>query len=126
MDADRADRTAPRTALEEVLVEAWADVLGVGEVGVHDDFFELGGDSLTATRIIGRLRQVFEGGDVTLRTLFTTSTVAAMAAALTAGETVPGRLERIAQLHLEVARLSPDEVEAELARQRDSEGGARR
>ena len=45
----------PRTDLERVVVELWEDMLGFAPIGVHDSFFELGGDSLTATRLIARL-----------------------------------------------------------------------
>ena len=44
----------PRTPLEELLATIWADVLGLDRVGVHDDFLELGGDSLRATRMRAR------------------------------------------------------------------------
>ena len=45
-------RVAPRTPLEKVLAELWAEVLGLQQVGIHDDFFLLGGDSLSATLLL--------------------------------------------------------------------------
>jgi amino acid adenylation domain-containing protein len=44
----------PRTAVEHQLAEIWQDILGIGQIGVHDDFFDLGGDSLMALRCITR------------------------------------------------------------------------
>ncbi|WP_042368094.1 non-ribosomal peptide synthase/polyketide synthase [Streptacidiphilus neutrinimicus] len=76
-----ADRTAPRTAAERLVARAWADVLAVDEVGVGDDFFALGGDSILAVRVTSRLRAAF-GADVSPRLLFTHPTVAALAVAL--------------------------------------------
>ncbi|WP_328952935.1 non-ribosomal peptide synthetase [Kitasatospora purpeofusca] len=51
----RRDRIAPRTDAELLAAEVWEAVLGVAEVGAHDDFFALGGHSLAATRVAGRL-----------------------------------------------------------------------
>lgn len=73
--------TAPRTATEEILAGIWSDVLGVERVGVHDDFFELGGHSLLATQIMSRLRSTFHV-ELSLRTVFESTSVAALAAAV--------------------------------------------
>jgi acyl carrier protein len=52
-----AEHVEPRTETERVLAAIWTDLLPVERVGVHDDFFDLGGHSLTATRILSRLRK---------------------------------------------------------------------
>ncbi|WP_301184473.1 non-ribosomal peptide synthetase [Streptomyces sp. NL15-2K] len=72
--------TAPRTGLEQTLANAWAQVLGLPEVGVHDNFFTLGGDSLLAIRAVARCRRA--GVQLTVRQLLSEQTVAALAAAL--------------------------------------------
>jgi acyl-CoA synthetase (AMP-forming)/AMP-acid ligase II len=46
---------APRTPLEKALAGRWAEILQVEQVGIHDDFFALGGDSLLATRVLGHV-----------------------------------------------------------------------
>ncbi|OKH92133.1 non-ribosomal peptide synthetase [Streptomyces uncialis] len=71
-------RTAPANRVEEVLCELYREVLGVSEVGTDDDFFDLGGDSLLAMRLIGRVRRRL-GGAPTIRDLFLTPTVAGFA-----------------------------------------------
>ena len=49
------DFVAPRTEMERTLAEIWCDVLGVKQVGVHDNFFDVGGHSLLAVRVVTRL-----------------------------------------------------------------------
>jgi thioesterase domain-containing protein/aryl carrier-like protein len=70
--------TAPRTALEWQLRDAWREVLARDDVGVDDDFFALGGHSLLAMRLLGRLRRL-QGQDLPLATVFAHPTVARMA-----------------------------------------------
>ncbi len=68
----------PRNAEEEILVDIWSDVLERDDVGVYDDFFELGGQSLLATMVAARVRAVFQL-ELPLRRLFEEPTIAAIA-----------------------------------------------
>ncbi|HEX9316331.1 MAG TPA: condensation domain-containing protein, partial [Actinomycetota bacterium] len=79
--ATHARYVAPRTEAEAVVAAIWAEVLGVERVGVEDNFFELGGDSILSIRVISRLRAAF-AVEISPRALFTTPTVAGLAAAL--------------------------------------------
>ncbi|WP_167532717.1 amino acid adenylation domain-containing protein [Streptomyces alboniger] len=67
----------PRDKREETLCRIFADILGLPEVGIDDGFFDLGGHSLMATRLISLVRVTF-GVDLAIRDLFTTQTVAGL------------------------------------------------
>ncbi|HEU5132645.1 MAG TPA: non-ribosomal peptide synthetase, partial [Pyrinomonadaceae bacterium] len=74
---------APRDAVEELIAGIWAEVLELERVSVNDDFFALGGHSLTATQVMARLFDVFQV-DLGLRSLFETPTVAGLAQSVNA------------------------------------------
>jgi thioesterase domain-containing protein/aryl carrier-like protein len=72
---------APRSTLERELAGIWQDLLGVAEVGIHDDFFELGGQSLIAVRMFHRIGKKY-GVELPLATLFEAPTIARCASLL--------------------------------------------
>lgn len=65
----------PRNDVEQMLIDIWQEVLGVTPIGVHDGFLEVGGDSLKATQVISRIRQMLNA-DLSFETLFEKPTVA--------------------------------------------------
>jgi acyl carrier protein len=69
---------APRTSVEQTIAKIWAEVLYWDEVGIHDNFFDLGGHSLGASRVISRVIQTFQQ-ELPLNALFDSPTVAGMA-----------------------------------------------
>ncbi len=75
---DEESFVAPRTPLEETLAAIWSQVLGVGRVGVRDNFFSLGGDSILSIQIIARANQ--SGVRLTPAQLFANQTIAELAA----------------------------------------------
>jgi amino acid adenylation domain-containing protein len=84
--ADSQALSAPRTAAESRLTEIMAEVLGLpAPARVSDSFFALGGHSLTATRLMARIRDAFDV-DLPIRALFADPTVAGLAAALAAAD----------------------------------------
>ena len=68
----------PRSDIEKLLTEIWAEVLAVDRVGIHDNFFDLGGDSLAASRVLSRVLQSFKL-QLPVKALFDAPTVARMA-----------------------------------------------
>lgn len=73
-----ADYTAPRTDLEKTLVAIWEQVLQAGNIGIYDNFFQLGGQSIRATQIISRIRQELQL-EITLKDIFTCQNIALLA-----------------------------------------------
>jgi hypothetical protein len=72
---------APRSSTEEDLAKIWADVLHLDRVGIHDNFFDLGGHSLVATKVMSRVQKVFNL-KLPLRILFEAPTVAEFSLAI--------------------------------------------
>lgn len=74
----RAEYVAPKTPAETGLAEIWKEVLEVERVGLRDNFFALGGDSLTAARVVVRINRTFRV-DVPLEAVFRDPSLEAMA-----------------------------------------------
>ncbi|MEW2071350.1 amino acid adenylation domain-containing protein [Streptomyces sp. NPDC007346] len=84
----RAGQRAPEGPAEQALARLFEEILSTGPVGADDSFFDLGGDSLLAARLIGRLGSLF-AAETTLRDIFADPTVAGLAQRLTAVEHKP-------------------------------------
>ncbi|TSE01423.1 amino acid adenylation domain-containing protein [Skermania sp. ID1734] len=102
---------APDSALERALIDIIGGVLGV-EVGVEDDFFALGGDSVMATAVVARIREWLDAPNAVVADLFTARTVRALAPRLDSADAVAGRLEQVAQVYLEVSAMDESELAA--------------
>ncbi|MFD1146968.1 amino acid adenylation domain-containing protein [Saccharothrix hoggarensis] len=98
-----ADYVAPSTPVEVVLAEVWRDVLGLAEIGVHDDFFRIGGSSLSTVKVAATARA--KGVPVSVRDLVERPTIAQLAA----------------QVHRAARGDAPAEVRSEV-RLRDGDG----
>ncbi|AYF77083.1 amino acid adenylation domain-containing protein [Nocardia yunnanensis] len=99
---------APSTPIEEIVAGVFADLLGTERVGADDDFFELGGNSLIATRAVSRINEALEAG-VSVRELFETATVSGLAARIVPGTAAGSRpalvaAERPARVPLSLAQ----------------------
>ena len=79
----KGEYVAPRTVVEEVVADIWANLLGLPRVSLHDNFFELGGHSLIATQVMVRVQKT-TGVELPLRALFESPTVAKLAAQIDA------------------------------------------
>jgi len=84
---------APRTATEKTLVEIWTQVLNVTQIGVNDNFFQLGGTSLMAMQLLSYIYDSFQV-ELTLKELFDTA------------PTISGLAESIEQRQIEEASMT--------------------
>ena len=90
---------APRDAFEQSLCEAWAAVLGLDKVGIHDNFFDLGGHSVLAVQLWLRVQQILPGKQLPLSALLEAPTVELLATQLRNASADPYRL---------LVRMRPD------------------
>ena len=104
---------APRNKLEESLAQVWRDLLGVGQVGIHDSFLDLGGDSLLAARLAARMRDTL-GVKLPVRLFFERPTVAELAEVIAElrRDTLDDEMRELSQ----VEELSEHELELEIQR----------
>ena len=111
--APEADRVAPRDPLEAALATVWATALGLASIGIDDNFFALGGDSIRSVRVLALAHE--RGIDLTIEKLFQHLTVRELAAALggPAAAVPEGRSAPapFALVHAEDRRHLPAEVE---------------
>jgi amino acid adenylation domain-containing protein len=103
---------APRSSLERLLADIWMEVLSVDKVGIHDDFFEVGGQSILATQFISRVQQVVPG-KVPLQAIFETPTIAGLADFITRSQPEQDEDQKVAlaELFAEIQELSEEEVQ---------------
>lgn len=99
---------SPRTPLETQVAAIWGAVLGLDAVGIHDNFLEVGGNSLTALQIIAQVLSRFRVS-VPIQQLFTTSTIADMALLITQHQAAQADDCAIQQLLDEIEALSEEE-----------------
>ncbi len=104
----KATFVAPRSATEQTVADLWQELLGVERIGVFDNFFSLGGNSLVASRLLYRLHDVFEV-EVPLSRLFEATTVASLASLVEE------------QIVKQLGAMSEDEAAAALAGERAGE-----
>ena len=100
---------APRGELEERVAAVWRQVLGVEQVGAHDSFLDLGGDSLLATRLMSRLREEL-AVDLPMDRLFAEPTVAAVAAAVVEARAGQVSEEDLARMLAEIGEIPEGEA----------------
>src|SRR5205085_1334817 len=100
-----------RNEVEAEVVRIWEEVLGTEGVGVHDNFFQLGGHSLLIIQVASRVQQSF-GVNIDVQTFFQGPTIASLATAITQVRTAKQEPQEIAGLLDMLDQLSEDEVRA--------------
>ena len=104
-----AASSAVLTPVERALSGIWGELLGSNGISGTDSFFEVGGHSLLAVRLVSRLAQIFKV-QLPLRAIFEHPTLTGMTGALVAAEPKPGHVARVAGLLEQIRRMSADEV----------------
>ena len=113
---------ASRNAIEESIAAIWSAVLGIERIGLHDNFFALGGHSLKAAQVVARVRAAFQS-EIPLRLVFEYPTIAELAAvidSLKKNTVDENKLDRVLS---EVAALSEAEAQRFLAEKLDGPRG---
>jgi mycobactin phenyloxazoline synthetase len=107
---------APATPLESALVAIVAEVLATPQerIGVDDDFFSLGGDSVLATAVVARVRDWLDSPSVLVTDMFAARCVSKLAGRLVSREADSERLDMVAEVYLEVAGMDSADVLSEL------------
>jgi NAD(P)-dependent dehydrogenase (short-subunit alcohol dehydrogenase family)/acyl carrier protein len=114
--ASDGDYVAPGSELERAVVAVWEELFGIQRVGASDNFFEMGGNSLLAIQLVSRLRKELQL-ELPLNALFESPTVAGLAAAIESIQSRAREAEEIERLLKEIESLTPDELQATLARE---------
>jgi acyl carrier protein len=107
---DEPEILAPRSAVEEILVRIFAEVLNIERVGIANSFFELGGHSLLATQVISRIEESLQI-ELPLRKLFENPTVADIAQAISQNPQQRKIAETSAELLIKLDGLSEERIE---------------
>ena len=105
---------APRNQVESTIAGVWQDVLGVSRVGIHDNFFDLGGNSLLGIQLVSMLRKAFLL-EMPMNSIFESPTVAEQAVVISETQRKESELEELDQMLKEIEALSAEELESQLA-----------
>ena len=105
---------APRTPAEWFLAECWCDLLQLDRVGVHDNFFDLGGHSLKATQLVSRIRDHFDL-ELPLIKVFERPTIGLLAVEIVQLKAVGEEEEELLRMLSELESLSEEESQALLS-----------
>jgi len=106
----RAPYRAPQTPTEKILASIWAEVLAVEEIGLDDNFFQLGGDSILSIQIINRIRAALQV-ELSFLVFFQQPTLANMAISITQIQIESVETDEMSQLLSELDSLSEEEAQ---------------
>jgi amino acid adenylation domain-containing protein len=101
----------PRTPIEEMLAAIWSQTLRLEKVGIHDNFFNIGGHSLLAAQVISRVHDTFKV-ELPLRVFFETPTIAALAAYIARIQVREADDAALSAALAKLSQLSPDEMKS--------------
>jgi acyl carrier protein len=101
----------PRSDVEILLARIWSEVLAVDQIGIHDNFFDLGGHSLAATRIISQIIEKLQL-DRPIKSLFNSPTIAQMATVVAKNRAKRANKAEVARMLQEVEAMSDEQARA--------------
>lgn len=110
---------APRTPIEKLLAAIWTEILGLDQLGIHDNFLDLGGHSLMATQIISRVINRFRV-ELPVKSLLEAPTVAEMAAVIAEHEGKKLGQTEMESILTELESLTEEEAERLLGNQNET------
>jgi len=125
LDQDKAfngkpvERIAPRNAAERQIAKIWQDVLKVPQISINDNFFELGGQSLLATQVTSRIREMFRL-DLELSMFFKAPTIAGVINSLSNQIPTPNYIHKVAEMREKISTMSPAEIQSRLYKNKNS------
>ena len=107
----------PKTHVENELIQIWTEILPLDQIGIHDNFFDLGGHSLAAMRVVSRVSKKFQL-EVPLQSLFQSPTVAQMAAVIMQNQLKKLGDEDLANILVDLESLSDEQATQSLIAKR--------
>ena len=111
--APKPEFIAPQTPVEAKLAEIWSKVLGVEQIGIDDNFFQLGGDSILAAQIVNRVRDTMQV-ELSFLIFFQQPTIASMALKISQIQLKTVELDELADLLADIESLSEEEAKKRL------------
>lgn len=99
----------PNDDVQRVIADVWCDLLGIEKIGIHDNFFDLGGHSLMVTQLLSRIRSLFKI-DLPLKKLFEKPTIEEISKMIVEMESHPGIAEKTAKLRLMLNSMSQETI----------------
>ena len=112
---------APQNELQAEIAAIWAKLLGIESIGIYDDFFDLGGNSLMGTQLISQLRETFQV-ELPLRSLFEDPTIAGVSKIIAEAreKSEAGDTGQIADMLKAIEQMSDEEAAAMLKKKKDN------
>jgi len=110
---NQGEQISPRNAAERQIAKIWQDILKVSQISINDNFFELGGQSLLATQVTSRIREVFRL-DLELSSFFKAPTIAGVVNSLAKQAPSSNYIDKVAELREKISTMSTKEIQDRL------------
>ena len=112
--ADAPPSRPPSSPVEIALGLIWQDILHLPDIGVHDNFFKIGGHSLLAVEMINQLRKIFKV-EMSVKGFFQKPTIAGVIETLRASGQDMDQIDKIAKIKIRISKMSEDQIKSLIA-----------